>query len=325
MAILVTGAAGFIGSNLCKALLARGEEIVGIDDLNDYYDPSLKHARLAELAPSKAFTFVRGSVADAAALDACAKGRSLTHIVHLAAQAGVRYSLVNPQAYIESNIRGHLEVLELARRLGTIEHLVYASSSSVYGGNEKVPFSEADSVDHPVSLYAATKKSDELISHSYAHLFGIPQTGLRYFTVYGPMGRPDMAYWIFTKAIFEGQPIRVFNNGEMWRDFTYVDDIVWGTLAALDHLPSNEGAPHRIFNIGNNAPEHLGRFIEILESLTGRKAERILLPMQPGDVVRTYADISAIQKAVGFQPKVPLEEGLARFVSWYRRYFNLSG
>jgi UDP-glucuronate 4-epimerase len=323
MAILVTGAAGFIGSHVCNELLARGDEVVGIDDLNDYYDPALKHARLASLEPQRQFTFIKGSIADAAALDECARGRKVTHIVHLAAQAGVRYSLINPQAYIESNIRGHLEVLELARRLGTVEHLVYASSSSVYGGNQKVPFSEADPVDHPVSLYAATKKSDELISHSYAHLFGIPQTGLRYFTVYGPMGRPDMAYWIFTKAIFERQPIRVFNNGEMWRDFTFVDDIVWGTIAALNHPPANEGVRHRIYNIGNNAPEHLGRFIEILERLIGLPAEQIMSPMQQGDVVRTYADISAIQRELGFVPKVSLDEGLARFVAWYRQHFNL--
>lgn len=323
MTILVTGAAGFIGSYVSKALLARGEEVVGIDDLNAYYDPSLKQARLAELVTDKHFSFVQGSIAERATLDACAQGRKPTRIVHLAAQAGVRYSLENPQAYIDSNIRGHLEVLELARRLGTIEHLVYASSSSVYGGNEKVPFAESDPVDHPVSLYAATKKSDELISHAYAHLFGIPQTGLRYFTVYGPMGRPDMAYWIFTKALIERQPIRVFNNGEMWRDFTYIDDIVAGTLAVLDQPPSAGSVPHRIFNIGNNRPEHLGRFIELLEKLTGLSAERVMLPMQPGDVLRTYADIAAIQQAVGFQPKVSLEEGLAQFVSWYRRYFNL--
>ncbi len=319
MTILVTGAAGFVGSHVCAALLKRGEDVVGLDNLNDYYDPALKRARLERLSANRNFSFVEGDIAEQQAVFAAAAGRRVSKIVHLAAQAGVRYSLQNPRAYIRSNVAGHLEILELCRSLGTVEHLVYASSSSVYGGNAKVPFSETDRVDHPVSLYAATKAADELISHTYAHLYGIPQTGLRFFTVYGPWGRPDMAYWLFTRAILEGTPIRVFNHGEMWRDFTYIDDIVAGTLAVLDGPPEGPD-PHRLYNIGHNQPEHLGRFIDVLETLIGRQAIRQLEPMQPGDVVRTYADISALQRDFGFSPQVRLEDGLRVFVDWYRGY-----
>lgn len=323
MTILVTGAAGFIGSHVCRHLLDRGEEVVGIDDLNAYYDPKLKDARLEWLVGSKGFTFLKGDIADAAALAEAVDGRNIVKVVHLAAQAGVRYSLENPRAYIRSNVAGQLEILELCRHLKSLEHLVYASSSSVYGGNEKVPFHEGDPVDTPVSLYAATKKADELMGHAYAHLFGIPQTGLRYFTVYGPWGRPDMAYWKFTKAILEGNPIEVFNHGEMWRDFTYVDDIVKGTVAVLDRPPSGDGVPHRIYNIGNNNPENLSRFIDILEEIIGVKAVRVLSPMQPGDVVRTYADISALERDFSFKPSTSLQAGLTSFVAWYRDYFDI--
>jgi len=324
MTILVTGAAGFIGSHVCQVLLDRGERVIGLDNLNDYYDPALKEARLARLRPRNGFTFHAGDIAETEDVAAAVKGETITRVLNLAAQAGVRYSLDNPRAYVRSNLLGHLEILELCRQLGTVEHLVYASSSSVYGGNEKVPFSEADNVDHPVSLYAATKKSDELMSHAYAHLYGIRQTGLRYFTVYGPWGRPDMAYWIFTKAILEGKPIRLFNQGEMWRDFTYIDDIVAGTVAALDHVPdASHGVPHKVYNIGHNQPEHLGRFVDVLEEVLGVKAIRDYAPMQPGDVVRTYADISAIGQDLGFAPQTSLHEGLTRFAIWYRDYFKV--
>jgi UDP-glucuronate 4-epimerase len=324
MTVLVTGAAGFIGSHLCHYLLDQGDEVVGIDDLNAYYAPSLKDARLERLRTRKGFTFVKGDIADTGALLGAVRGRRISKVAHLAAQAGVRYSLENPRAYVRSNLDGHLEILELCRGLGTVEHLVYASSSSVYGGNEKVPFSETDHVDHPVSLYAATKKADELMSHAYAHLYGIPQTGLRYFTVYGPWGRPDMAYWLFTEAMLRRKPIRVFNDGNMWRDFTYVDDIVWGTAAALDHPPEGgEGAPHKVYNIGHNKPERLGAFIDILEEVLGIKANRQYEPMQPGDVPRTYADITAIERDLGFKPRVDLQTGLERFVAWYREFSSV--
>lgn len=323
MTILVTGAAGFIGSYLCHYLLDRGDEVVGIDDLNDYYDPALKAARLERLTSRNGFSFLMGDISDPEALMDAVRGRHIAKVAHLAAQAGVRYSLENPRAYVRSNLAGHLEILELCRGLGTVEHLVYASSSSVYGGNEKVPFSEADSVDHPVSLYAATKKADELMSHAYSHLYGIPQTGLRFFTVYGPWGRPDMAYWLFTEAMLKGKPIRVFNEGDMWRDFTYVDDIVAGTVAALDHAPHGDGVRHRVYNIGHNKPEHLGRFIDILEEVLGVKAIRQYEPMQPGDVPRTFADITAIERDLGFTPKVGLREGLSAFADWYRSYFKV--
>ncbi|WP_421866527.1 NAD-dependent epimerase [Parvibaculum sp.] len=325
MTVLVTGAAGFIGSHLCHSLLDRGDEVVGIDDLNSYYDPALKRARLDGLKGREGFTFAEGDIADTQALEGVVRERQIVKVAHLAAQAGVRYSLENPRAYVRSNLDGHLEILELCRGLGSVEHLVYASSSSVYGGNEKVPFSESDPVDHPVSLYAATKKADELMSHAYAHLYGIPQTGLRFFTVYGPWGRPDMAYWLFTEAMLRGKPIRVFNDGNMWRDFTYVDDIVWGTLAALDNPPGDGGvgAPHRVYNIGHNKPERLGAFIDILEEILGVKADRQYEPMQPGDVPQTYADITAIERDLGFKPQVGLRDGLTRFAEWYRGYFKI--
>ena len=323
MTILVTGAAGFIGSYLCHYLLDRGDEVIGIDDLNDYYDPRLKEARLERLRPRNGFSFLKGDISSTESLAEAVQGRRIVKVAHLAAQAGVRYSLENPRAYVRSNLDGHLEILELCRHLGTVEHLVYASSSSVYGGNQKVPFSETDPVDHPVSLYAATKKADELMSHAYAHLYGIPQTGLRFFTVYGPWGRPDMAYWLFTEAMLAGKPIRVFNDGDMWRDFTYVDDIVAGTVAALDHPPGGPGAPHRVYNIGHNEPENLDKFIDILEDVLGVKADRHYEPMQPGDVKQTYADIDAIQSDLGFAPKVTLREGLTEFAGWYRSYFKL--
>jgi len=315
--ILVTGAAGFIGSHVCRRLLDRGEEVIGIDNLNDYYDPALKDARLARLIERRGFSFRRLDIADEGAL-AALSGLGIRRIVHLAAQAGVRYSLDSPRTYIRSNVVGHLEVLEFCRALPGFEHLVYASSSSVYGGNRKVPFAEADKVDTPVSLYAATKKADELMSHTYAHLFAIPQTGLRFFTVYGPWGRPDMAYWLFTKAILEGKPIRVFNQGEMWRDFTYVDDVVEAVVKVLDTPPSGAVPPSRLFNIGNNSPVRLGDFIDMLERLIGIEAKRQYEPMQPGDVERTYADVSELDRAIGFKPNTSIEDGLRKFVDWYR-------
>ncbi|MEP2758827.1 NAD-dependent epimerase/dehydratase family protein [Parvibaculum sp.] len=318
MTILVTGAAGFIGYHLCRYLVARGEQVVGVDDLNPYYDPRLKRARLSLLNECAAFTFIEGDISQLD-LPKALHGTRISKVVHLAAQAGVRYSLDNPRAYVKSNLVGHLEILELCRNLGDLDHLVYASSSSVYGGNEKVPFSEDDNVDHPVSLYAATKKSDELMSYAYAHLYGIRQTGLRFFTVYGPWGRPDMAYWLFTEAILQGKPVRVFNNGEMWRDFTYIDDIVQGIVAVLDHPPQGT-PPHQIYNLGNNRPENLMHFLDVLEDIVGVKAVRRFEPMQPGDVIRTYADISRIQRDVGFNPSTDIRAGLTRFVDWYKQY-----
>ncbi|MDX8513710.1 NAD-dependent epimerase/dehydratase family protein [Mesorhizobium captivum] len=319
MTILVTGAAGFIGSHVCQRLLARGDAVVGVDSMNAYYDPALKAARLARLSGNKRFSFHQLDIAEPGALAAKLKGQKVSSIAHLGAQAGVRYSLENPRAYIHANIAGHLEVLELCRASPEIKHLVYASSSSVYGGNAKVPFAETDRVDNPVSIYAATKKADELISSTYSHLYGLPQTGLRFFTVYGPWGRPDMAAWIFTEAMLAGKPIRVFNHGEMWRDFTYIDDIVDGVLAVLDRPPPADGPRHLIYNIGNSQPVHLGRFIETLERLLGVKAIRDNLPMQPGEVEKTYADTSALERDFGFKPKVSIEDGLAKFVDWYRQ------
>lgn len=321
MTVLVTGAAGFIGMNVSLALMARGETVVGIDNVNDYYDVSLKEARLARLMENDQFSFVRADICDAGALaDA---GKDADRIVHLAAQAGVRYSLENPGAYIQANIVGHMNVIELARAKGDdLKHLVYASSSSVYGGNTKLPFSVEDRVDNPVSLYAATKKSDELMSHSYASTYGIPQTGLRFFTVYGPWGRPDMSLYIFTSKILAGDPIPVFNHGEMQRDFTYIDDIVAGVLAALDNPPPRDaaGVPHRVYNLGNNKSEPLMRFIGLIEEALGKKAEIDFQPMQPGDVPATYADIEASQRDLGFEPRVPIDEGIPRFVAWYRDF-----
>ncbi|TNC72232.1 NAD-dependent epimerase/dehydratase family protein [Rubellimicrobium roseum] len=321
MTTLVTGAAGFIGFHVAKALLARGERVLGIDSLDAYYDPRLKHDRLAALA-HPGFAFAQVDIADAGALGAALEGQGLRRIIHLAAQAGVRHSIENPQAYVASNLVGHLNMLEVARRAERLEGMVYASSSSVYGGQSKLPFTEGDPVDQPVSLYAATKKADELMSHAYAHLYGIPLTGLRFFTVYGPWGRPDMAVWAFTEAILQGRPIPVFNRGAMSRDFTYVDDIVAGVLAVSDSPPpaGTGDAPHRIYNLGNNRAEPLLRLIDVLEEALGRKAERELLPMQPGDVPATYADISAIRRDHGFEPTTPIEVGLRRWVEWYRGY-----
>lgn len=315
MAVLVTGAAGFIGYHTAEALLARGEEVVGIDDLNPYYDVKLKQARLARLTGREGFRFIEGDIAEESTFNGLAPDR----IVHLAAQAGVRYSLQNPRAYIRANLMGHLNVLELARGMGEgLKHLVYASSSSVYGGNEKAPFSETDAVEKPVSLYAATKRSDELISYSYSHLYGIPQTGLRFFTVYGPWGRPDMAYWSFTEALLSGKPIDVFAGGVLTRDFTYVDDIVSGILKVLDAPP--ERGTNRVYNIGNSNPVSVNDFIATLERLTGRTAKRNELPMQPGDVRATHADASALERDHGFRPSTPLERGLGHFVDWFRSW-----
>ncbi|MBO6784534.1 MAG: GDP-mannose 4,6-dehydratase [Alphaproteobacteria bacterium] len=321
MPVLVTGAAGFIGMHVSEALMARGETVVGIDNLNDYYDVSLKEARLERLRKHNAFSFVRGDICDRDALDEA--GRDADRIVHLAAQAGVRYSLENPGAYIQANIVGHLNVLELARAKGDdLVHLAYASSSSVYGGNTKLPFSVDDQVDNPVSLYAATKKSDELMSHAYAATYGLPSTGLRFFTVYGPWGRPDMSLYIFTRKILAGEPIPVFNNGEMQRDFTYIDDIVAGVLAALDNPPPRDGdaAPHRVYNLGNHRSEPLMRFIGLIEDALDTRAEIDFQPMQPGDVPATYADIEASRRDLGFEPTTPIDEGIPKFVAWYREY-----
>ena len=313
---------------MAERLLERGDAILAIDNLNDYYPVSLKDARRHRLERAGGdFAFVRCDFGDADALAAAVAEHPFDRIVHLGAQAGVRYSIANPRAYAHSNLIGHLNLLELARHRG-VKHMVYGSSSSVYGGNDKLPFSVEDRVDHPVSLYAATKKADELMSETYAHLFRIPVTGLRFFTVYGPWGRPDMMPWIFTAKILAGEPIPVFNNGNMYRDFTYIEDIVDGLIAALDHPPADDGRakaggstkPHAIYNIGNNRSEHLAHFIELLEQACGRKAELQMLPMQPGDVERTYADIGAIQHDLGYAPRTPIEDGIPRFVEWYRAY-----
>ena len=329
MKVLVTGAAGFIGSTLIHRLLARGDEVIGIDNLNDYYSVALKHARRDRLvaAGGNRFTFLTTDFSDYPALTRALEPLAFDRVVHLGAQAGVRYSIENPHAYVQSNLVGHLNLLEVARHRG-LEHMVYASSSSVYGGNEKLPFSVADRVDHPRSLYAATKKADELMSETYAHLYRLPLTGLRFFTVYGPWGRPDMMMWLFTKAILAGQPIEVFNYGEMWRDFTYVDDIVSGVVACLDNPPPDDGEvkaggsvkPHRLYNIGNNRSEHLVRVIEIIEAECGRTAEKIMLPMQPGDVAKTYADIDAISGDLGYAPTTSIDVGVPSFVRWYRDF-----
>lgn len=322
MAVLLTGAAGFIGYHVSLRLLERGESVVGVDNLNDYYDVALKQARLDRLQERDGFAFHRLDISDYEALTKTVGAvEGIDKVVHLAAQAGVRYSLTNPFAYVQANLVGHMAILELCRHLPACKHLVYASSSSVYGGNTKLPFSVDDRTDTPVSLYAATKRADELMSHSYGHLYGLPQTGLRFFTVYGPWGRPDMALFIFTKAISEGRPIRVFNDGDMKRDFTYVDDIVSGVVAALDNPPAAEGrAPHRVYNIGNHRSEPLMRLIEVLETALGAKAEINFEPMQPGDVKETYADISAIQRDLGFAPTTPIDVGVPKFVEWYREY-----
>lgn len=333
MTILVTGAAGFIGMHVADRLMAQGHAVVGIDNLNDYYPVSLKRARLDSLsaAHGKLFTFHELDFADMDAVNTTLHDQVIESIVHLGAQAGVRYSLINPHAYVRSNLAGHVNMLELARER-RVRHLVYASSSSVYGGNDTLPFRVEDRADHPVSLYAATKRADELMSETYAHLFRIPMTGLRFFTVYGPWGRPDMAMWIFTSKILAGQPIPVFNHGRMQRDFTYIDDIVTGILGCLDHPPADDGAlkaggsraPHRLYNIGNNRPEELMHLIAVLEDAIGIKAQIDFQPIQPGDVHATFADISAIARDIGFAPSVGIESGVPRFVQWYRDYHGVS-
>jgi len=326
MTVLVTGAAGFIGFTTSKALLERGERVIGIDDLNDYYAVSLKEARLAELERFGDFTFHRLDIAERGAVGALmAREASIDRVVHLAAQAGVRYSLTNPRAYVSANMVGQVEVLEACRSQRGLKHLVFASSSSVYGGNTKLPFAITDPVDTPRSLYAASKKADELMSHCYAHLYRVPTTGLRFFTVYGPWGRPDMAAWLFTEAILAGRPVRVFNHGKMRRDFTYIDDIVAGVLATLDRPPADDGAepPYRLYNLGNHRSEELMRFIAVLEAALGRKATLELAPMEPGDVPATYADITETTRDLGFKPVTPIDEGLPRFVAWYREYHRL--
>ncbi len=317
MSILVTGAAGFIGSYVSRALLARGETVIGVDNLNPYYPVSLKKARLEALNANTAFTFRQLDIADYAALTETVKDVGVTAIVHLAAQAGVRHSIEAPFDYGRANLSGHLNVLELARAL-RVKHLVYASSSSVYGANKDVPFSEAHRTDAPASLYGATKKSDELMSESYARLYDLPQTGLRFFTVYGPWGRPDMAYWIFTEKMLKGEPIQIFNHGEMGRDFTFIDDIVDGTLAALDRAPDKTHGFHRVYNLGNDRPESLMTLVKLLEEALGVTAEKEMLGMQDGDVERTWADISRARNDLHYQPKVTLAEGIARFIAWRR-------
>lgn len=331
MPVLITGVAGFIGFSVARRLLDRGEQVVGIDIINDYYSPALKRDRLAVLAEhGDRFTFHQIDFAEFETLEATLAGADFDRIVHLGAQAGVRYSIDHPHVYARSNLVGHLNMLEIARHRG-VAQMVYASSSSVYGGNDVLPFRVEDRVDHPLSLYAATKKADELMSETYANLYRIPQTGLRFFTVYGPWGRPDMAMWLFTQAIFEGRPIDVFGEGNMRRDFTYIDDIVTGIVASLDKPPVDDGsekaggshAPHRLYNIGNHRSEELTRMIGLIEQACGREAEKHMLPMQQGDVRDTYADISAIQRDLGFAPTTSIDEGVPRFVQWYRDYHGV--
>ena len=332
MRVLVTGGAGFIGFCLSRRLLARGDEVIGIDSLNHYYQVSLKNDRVAQLRQEggNRYTFHQLDFSDMAALNAALAGITIDRIVHLGAQAGVRYSLENPQAYVASNLAGHVNLLELARHR-SVDHMVYASSSSVYGGNTKLPFAVEDRTDHPVSLYAATKRADELMSETYAHLFGLPLTGLRFFTVYGPWGRPDMMLWMFTQKILAGTPIPVFNHGDMYRDFTYIDDIVSGVIACLDSAPANDGSekaggsikPHALYNIGNNQCEPLMKVVALLEEACGRKAEIEYLPMQAGDVQKTYADISAISRDLGYTPTTSIDVGVPNFVEWYKAYHKL--
>jgi len=320
---LVTGAAGFIGYHVCEALLGRGDEVVGLDNLNDYYSVQLKQDRLARLTRRDRFSFARIDLADRDAMEALFREHKFTVVVNLAAQAGVRHSLENPHAYVQSNLVGFANVVEACRHNG-VEHLVYASSSSVYGANTRMPFSTHDNVDHPVSLYAASKKANELMAHSYSHLYQLPTTGLRFFTVYGPWGRPDMSAYLFTRAIFAGEPIRVFNQGDMRRDFTYIDDIVEGVLAALDHPPAGtEDPPHRLYNLGNHRSEDLMHFIAVIEAACGREAIKVFEDMQPGDVKETYADIEASRRDLGFEPRTAIDEGLPRFVAWYRDYHGV--
>ena len=333
--VLVTGAAGFIGMHVSQILLARGDEVVGLDNLNDYYDPQLKHDRLARLSGKPGFSFVKMDVADREGIARLFAQERFDRVVHLAAQAGVRYSLQNPHAYIDSNVVGFMNILEGCRH-NAVQHLVYASSSSVYGGNTQMPFSEHQSVDHPVSLYAATKKANELMAHTYSHLYRVPTTGLRFFTVYGPWGRPDMALFLFTKAIIEGRPIDVFNHGQMVRDFTFIEDIAEGVVRTLDRIatpdqaydpdsadPGRSNAPYRIFNIGNHDPVKLMSFIEAIESAVGREAQKNFLPLQDGDVPATYADVEELAQWTGFRPATPVFEGIQRFVAWYREYFKI--
>ena len=335
MKILVTGAAGFIGMTATLRLLERGDEVVGLDNLNDYYDVSLKQSRLERLTPHPNFRFIKGDVADREGIEKLFATEKFERVIHLAAQAGVRYSLQNPHAYVDSNIVGFMNILEGCRHT-QVGHLVYASSSSVYGGNTRMPFSEHDSVDHPVSMYAATKKANELMAHTYSHLFAVPTTGLRFFTVYGPWGRPDMALFLFTKAILEGRAIDVFNEGNMQRDFTFVDDIVEGVIRVLDRPatanasydplvadPATSNVPYRVFNIGNNNPVPLLDFIGCIEDALGLKAEKNLLPLQDGDVPATYANTDALRYWVGFVPATPIKDGIARFVQWYREYYKV--
>ena len=332
MTLLVTGAAGFIGFSTARALLARGDRVLGIDNLNSYYDPALKQARLRQLSDEfgQAFRFKQVDFSDAEALRAGTSGEEFDRIIHLGAQAGVRYSIENPLAYVQANLLGHANMLELARHRRS-SHFVYASSSSVYGGNKSLPFRVEDRVDHPLSLYAATKKADELMSECYANLYRLPSTGLRFFTVYGPWGRPDMAMWIFTRALFAGEPLPLFNHGEMRRDFTFIDDIVSGVLACADGPPQDDGTmkaggshgPHALYNIGNNRSEDLMRVVALLEKATGEKALIDPKPMQPGDVSNTFADISAIERDHGFKPTTTIDEGVPRFVQWFREYHKL--
>jgi UDP-glucuronate 4-epimerase len=334
MRVLVTGAAGFIGMHASRRLLARGDDVTGIDNLNDYYDPQLKRDRLAQLEGEPRFRFQRLDVADRGAMEALFAQHRFDAVVHLAAQAGVRYSLINPHAYVEANLVGFTNVLEGCRHR-RVGHLVYASSSSVYGGNEAMPFSEHQAVDHPISLYAATKKANELMAHTYSHLYRLPTTGLRFFTVYGPWGRPDMALFLFTKAILEGRPIEVFNEGRMQRDFTYIDDIVDGIVGTLDRPaepdprfdaarpdPARSSAPYRVFNIGNQGPVELMAFIGAIENALGTTATKQMRPLQPGDVPATYADVSELAEWTGVRPGTPIETGVARFVEWYRTYYK---
>jgi UDP-glucuronate 4-epimerase len=332
--LLVTGAAGFIGFHVARRLLQEGKPVVGLDNLSAYYDPSLKQARLAQLQKLAGFTFVKLDLADRDGMAALFKERRFEHVVHLAAQAGVRHSLTDPHAYVDANLVGFLNVLEGCRHNGC-EHLLYASSSSVYGGNTKMPFSVHENVDHPLSLYGATKKANELMAHSYAHLFRLPATGLRFFTVYGPWGRPDMAMWIFTNAIFAREPIKLFNHGDMRRDFTYIDDVAEAIIRLIERVPlpqpnwnsqapdpGSSNAPWRVYNIGNNKPVELLELVRLLEQTIGKQAIRELLPMQPGDVPATYADVDDLMRDVGFRPLTPIAEGIARFVTWYRDYMR---
>jgi UDP-glucuronate 4-epimerase len=329
MKILVTGAAGFVGYHLAQRLLSQGQEVCGIDNLNDYYDVNLKKARLEQLKPHSEFTFQHLDLSDRVGISKLFQDQKFDRVVHLAAQAGVRYSLQNPHAYADSNLMGFINILEGCRH-NKIEHLVFASSSSVYGNNTKVPFAVSDNVDRPISLYAATKKANELMAHSYSHLYGLPITGLRFFTVYGPWGRPDMAYFKFVKAIAENKPIDVYNFGKMQRDFTYIDDVIEGVVRVTDKPPQSSTetgstVPYKIYNIGNNSPVELVTFIEVIEKAMGKTAIKNLLPMQPGDVPATYADVDDLMADVGFKPSTPIEQGIHQFVEWYRSYYGGAG